>query len=420
MYRLGLFFVVVAACLWLTGSAFGQTGDDSLREQAKTLNTITGDAAILAKIRELVKDKDHLKKLLVESMALVKGSEKNQPLNYNACYILARAAHVTKQHDSAEFFYKQCIEHAFKLRSIQKQAQVFEGLIDLFERRKRFDEALFTCQKFLDLQAGDRDNIEQVKPFVVERMVQILCKQKKFDDAMKMVDKMVELDEGGWYFLHRKAEVLRESGKYQEAESLYKDVLKRIDESDRLDDKQKKRFTEHCQYVLSSVYIDLNQVDKSVEVLENLVKDNPENASFNNDLGYILADHDMRLEEAKKLIDKALKIDRAERKKLMDEKNIDPEDNKDNSAYLDSLAWVLHKQKKHAEALEIMKKVVEYDESQHPEIFDHLGEIYLALGNKSEAVKAWKKALTLDDASLRDVARKEAIKKKIQANQSDD
>src|SRR5262249_115814 len=106
-----------------------------------------------------------------------------------------------------------------------------------------------------------------------------------------------------------------------------------------------------------------------------------------------------------------------QREKLRKDESLDTDDDKDNSAYLDSLAWVLHKQKKDTEALEIMKKVIEYEDSQHPEIYDHVGDIHLALGNKADAIKAWKKAITLDNSSMRDDARKEAIKKKIDANQ---
>jgi len=411
-----IFVLSVSVSALMIAAASAQEGDDSLREKAKALNSVTGDTAILAKIRELVKDKDGLKKLLAEATSVVKAKEKDQPLNYNACYILARAAHVNKNYDASEFFYRQCIEHAFKLKSTQKQAQVFDGLIDLFERRKRYDEAFYTCQKFVDLKDGD-DKVESLKPFVIERMIQILCKQKKFDKAMEMVDKMVEADEGGWYFLHRKAEVLRESGKYEESEALFKEVMEKIDESDRLEDKEKKRFTDHCKYILTSVYVDLNQVDKSVEILEELMTSHPENPSFPNDLGYILADNDRRLDDAKKFVDKALELDRAQREKLRKEEALDNDEDKDNSAYLDSLAWVLHKQKKHAEALDIMKKVMEYEDSQHPEIYDHVGDIHMSLGNKAEALKAWKKAITLENASLRDDARKEAIKKKIEANQ---
>src|SRR5262245_24928608 len=195
MYLRNSIVVSMVAVLLIGGSARAQEGDDSLREKAKALNSVTGDAAIIAKIRELIKDKDALRKLLAEATSVVKAKEKDQPLNYNACYILARAAHVNKDYDASEFFYRQCIEHAFKLKSTQKQAQVFEGLIDLFERRKRYDEAYFTCQKFIDLK-DDGDNLERFKPFVIEKMIQILCRQKKFDKAMEMVDKMVEADEG--------------------------------------------------------------------------------------------------------------------------------------------------------------------------------------------------------------------------------
>ena len=57
----------------------------------------------------------------------------------------------------------------------------------------------------------------------------------------------------------------------------------------------------------------------------------------------------------------------------------------DNGAYLDSLAWVLYKKKQYKEAKEILLKAVEDKESQHIEIYDHLGDVYLVLGEREAA-----------------------------------
>ena len=40
----------------------------------------------------------------------------------------------------------------------------------------------------------------------------------------------------------------------------------------------------------------MGNVDKSIEMLRILVAEDPNNASYNNDLGYILADHDRDLD----------------------------------------------------------------------------------------------------------------------------
>ena len=50
---------------------------------------------------------------------------------------------------------------------------------------------------------------------------------------------------------------------------------------------------------------------------------------------------------------------------------------------------MLYKQKKYQEALEPLKKAAaDEDEGNHLEIWDHLGDCYLALGQKKDAIAA--------------------------------
>src|SRR5207253_56519 len=160
------------------------------------------------------------------------------------------------------------------------------------------------------------------------------------------------------------------------------------------------------RYVLSSIYIDLDQVDKAAQQLQTLLAKEPGNATYNNDLGYIWADHDMKLGEAEKLIRKAIDLDREERKKKT---NLKADENKDNAAYLDSLGWVLFKSKNYTEAKKYLLEAVKDKEGQHIEILDHLADVYLALGDKVEAVNTWKKALSLETRSKREKERKALV-----------
>src|SRR5258708_19475087 len=96
----------------------------------------------------------------------------------------------------------------------------------------------------------------------------------------------------------------------------------------------------------------MDQVEKAAEQLRSLLSEDPDNPTYNNDLGYIWADHDMNLEESEKLIRKAIEEERKLQKKV--QPDIKPEDIKDNSSYLDSLGWVLYKQRKFKEATEYL------------------------------------------------------------------
>src|SRR5262249_19160585 len=78
--------------------------------------------------------------------------------------------------------------------------------------------------------------------------------------------------------------------------------------------------------------------------------------------------------------------------------------------------WVLYKKKKFKEALEPLRAAVKQEEGQHIEIYDHLADVYVALGQKDKAVDAWKKGLTCNPLSKRDESRKAEVEKKIKQN----
>jgi len=128
--------------------------------------------------------------------------------------------------------------------------------------------------------------------------------------------------------------------------------------------------------------------DDAVETFERLIAKNPEHAPGLNYLGYMWADAGVRLGEARKLIERALKSD------------------PDNGAYLDSYAWVLFKLGKTREAEEVMRKAVTQLQSDAV-VFEHYGDILAKLGKEGEARANWQKALDMDPENS-------ALKEKLQ------
>ena len=61
--------------------------------------------------------------------------------------------------------------------------------------------------------------------------------------------------------------------------------------------------------------------------------------------------------------------------------------------------------------------VIKSDEGKNIEIYDHLADVLLALGEKAQAVETWKKALKLEANSLREQHRRAEIEKKLKANE---
>ncbi|MFH2034845.1 MAG: tetratricopeptide repeat protein [Candidatus Zixiibacteriota bacterium] len=119
------------------------------------------------------------------------------------------------------------------------------------------------------------------------------------------------------------------------------------------------------------------QFDSSVVTFEQLLRMIPEHGQSLNYLGYMLADKDVRLEEAKDLIERALAI------------------SPDNGAYLDSYGWVLFKLGDTEKALENLLLAYEQIKTD-PVVVEHIGDVYQALNKPDEAKDYWNKALELD------------------------
>jgi len=81
-------------------------------------------------------------------------------------------------------------------------------------------------------------------------------------------------------------------------------------------DDLKEKMKDGTRYLLSGVYVEAKEIDKAAKELQTLVKRNPDNPTFKNDLGFIWADNDMKLAESEKLIREALDQDKKRQEKL--------------------------------------------------------------------------------------------------------
>ena len=121
------------------------------------------------------------------------------------------------------------------------------------------------------------------------------------------------------------------------------------------------------------LYERTDRQEAAVKELRAMLAERPGDATLQNALGYTLADHDTRLDEAQSLIAAALV------------------QTPDNAAVLDSMGWVLYRQGKPAEAVKYLEKAQRL--GSDPELDLHLGEAQWAAGDQAAARKTWQAGL---------------------------
>jgi tetratricopeptide (TPR) repeat protein len=388
-----------------------KSADAALRKKALELNDITGSAPMRGRLQELIDDADGTKKLLTVAVKMAK--EKPQPFNRNASLVLALAAENFKEVEISATFYRINAKQSARLLSERSLAQAYLGLIQMYADNKKFDESEKVCREYLNMPGDEDETIERLRPLVKRRLILAVARQGAHDKALKLVDELIKEDSRNWLNRALKAQVLRAADKLEEAANIYLDVIERVTKDDRVPKEERDDYIDEYRYALSGLFVDLNQIDKAAEQLKALLAREPNNPTYNNDLGYIWADHNLNLAEAEKLIRKAIEEERKERRKAR--ANLKPEEDRDNSAYLDSLGWVLFKQGRAKEAKPYLLQAIKDKEGQHIEIYDHLADVCLALGEKAEALATWKKGLDSTTSSKRDQKRKAEVEKKVKS-----
>jgi tetratricopeptide (TPR) repeat protein len=409
--NLGGWAVAAAALLAATATA-APAPPESLRKQALALNDITGEDAELGKIFELIEDAGHTKPMLAEAAKMAKNKD-DQPFNINACLILARTAQLLRDADDSVVFYKLFIDQAVQLKSPQKIGEGYSGLIKTLYDGGKYDDSEKACEEFLALK-GDA-TLQRMKPAVLRQMVLVLAKQGKTDKATDLMDKIIQAQPDNPLNQIARGQLMREIEKPAEAVKAYEEAIDLIKKDEDLSKEEQDGFINDIRYTMSGLHMDMNDVKSATADLQELLKKDPDNPGYNNDLGYIWADHDMNLDESEKMIRKALDEDRKQRLKA--NPNQKPEEVKQNPSYLDSLGWVLYKEKKYKEARAPLEQAVKDSDGQSIEIFDHLAEVLLAAGDKPGALDAWKKGLDLPATTKREKEKKAEVEKKVKANE---
>ncbi|AMO22756.1 tetratricopeptide repeat protein [Ramlibacter solisilvae] len=263
------------------------------------------------------------------------------------------------QDAAAETSYKRYLELAQSRPSEDRsrgQAQAYLGLSRIAEKRKDYAMA-----------SAWLDKIENPQQLVAaqQRRASLLARQGKLDEGRKLLRALPERDpEDARMKVLAEAQLLRDNKAYKQAfDLLGQATAKPPVDPDLVYDRA----------MIAEKMGDLGEMER---LLRQVIATRPDYHHAYNALGYAFAERNVRLPEAKELIQKALSFAPG-----------DP--------YIsDSLAWVEFRMGNKAEALRILEAA--YKERPDAEIAAHLGEVLWSMGQRDRAQAIWKEGLLLN------------------------
>lgn len=246
---------------------------------------------------------------------------------------------------------KLSLQKLLNLQQMQNEAHYYLGRIEQFNGDN--DSALY---HYSAMQGGREFLAAQAA------IVNIYLSQKQADTALQHVRSLRNTDHENQqaYFL-MEVDILNRTKQYDASLKVLNAALAAHQDSTDL---------RYSRAMVSEKLGNLSQLEQD---LEHIISLDPNNATALNALGYTLADRTSRLDEALKLIKKALAIA--------------PKD----PAILDSLGWVYYRMGRLQDALKLLQQAFEV--FPDAEIAAHLGEVHWALDDKQTAKDIWKNAL---------------------------
>jgi tetratricopeptide (TPR) repeat protein len=149
-------------------------------------------------------------------------------------------------------------------------------------------------------------------------------------------------------------------------------------------------------YAMASLLERLGQREAALAQMRALLVLEPDNAEAMNFIGFLLAEENVRLEEAELHVRRALELE-------------------PRAGHVhDSLGWVLHRKGDHLGAVAALLEALRLS-GPDPAVLEHLGDAYRALGRTTDAVRTWRQALGEpgDGPPAEEARRRAALERKL-------
>jgi tetratricopeptide (TPR) repeat protein len=289
-----------------------------------------------------------LEKRLAEARTQFEAVAGAHPKNPEVIYAVGLLAYQLKDYPAAEDYMKRVLGLGYR-----DPEGVRYLLGQMAEEQKLWPRAI---EWYESIKSGDH-----VMPARM-RTANAIAKQGKLDEARAFLQRVAaENPEDLVQLTVAEAQLLRDAQRHGDAFSLLSEALgKQPEQPDLL-------------YDLALTAEKLERFDLLESHLRKLIEVKPDHAHAYNALGYSFADRNMRLPEARKLVEKALELA--------------PED----YFIIDSLGWVLYREGDLKGAARELRRA--YGGRPDAEIGAHLGEVLWMLGERDEARRIWDESL---------------------------
>lgn len=360
------------------GRAFAvlQLNNPQVRERLSPEYKEMGDR-FEADVKDLATHTEQRDAILQQGREWLEGDDPE--LEFDQAWLLGRLAAEAKQTDDAGRLYR----FAIGMQNLPSYLLFFElGQLYIDQEQWREGERAYE-------EAANHPALEPLRPYFLARGVAVARElDGRVEEALEAVREARKLQPGDSEFALQEARIFYRARRWDDAIRLFDEIIREFREDADL--------VRDCQFSLSAVLVQKGDFDRGEQILLDILAKEPDHPQANNDLGYLWADRDKNLEQARGMIEKALAAE--------------PE----NAAYMDSLGWVLYRLGEYAEAAKHLETAIAQPRGEDPTIYDHLGDCRAKQGQQEQALTAWRKALELEEAkSTPDPKLVESLKRKL-------
>ena len=214
-------------------------------------------------------------------------------------------------------------------------------------------------------------NLDPTDAQAWNRLLVLNIISENYEAAIAAGDRAIELNPNNIELYGYIAPAYYNIKQYDKAIEVYKKALAAVDSTD----------TEHRSMFLGGMgdaKFSMGDTIGAFALYDQAIEIDPNNVSILNNYAYFLTLCNRDLDKAERMSAKTVQAE--------------PQ----NSTFLDTYAWVFYKRKEYTMAQLYIEMAIKNERRPSSDIYDHYGDILLAVGNKQEALKQWKKALELD------------------------